>query len=126
MNEVKTAFVEALERSGNALHELVGDQVLPTDPREGIRAMKHPNWSAKWQLVFPKDVIRGRLPKLRRSDPKLGDWPPFRAEDAQETIEMIEQIEAIAKIRTKDTNFHAAVSEALRPMREVVERYATE
>src|SRR5260221_10718194 len=126
MNEITARFIEALAKSGASLHEIVGTQELPKDVRASMAVLKNPNFQAKWQLVFLKDLLFDRAKKLRRSDPKQGDWPPFRAEDAQETLEMCEQIEAIAKIRSKDPGFIASNSEALRPMRGVVQKYGTE
>lgn len=126
MNDMKRAFVEALEESGRRLHDLVGDHTMPEPlDTEGQRRMKADrNWSTKWQLVFPKDLLLDRAKKLRRSDVKQGDWPLFRAVDAQEAIDSIEQMVGIAASRGAEGQFVEKVVQALSPFRNVVERHA--
>lgn len=65
-------------------------------------------------------MILGRVPKLRALIPGGRSASVPRGWEAVDTCE---QIEAIAKIRSRDQTLIASITDALSPMREVVHRY---
>ncbi|HEX3067501.1 MAG TPA: hypothetical protein VHX14_02925 [Thermoanaerobaculia bacterium] len=125
MNEVKKAFTDALERTALALDTLIGSQEIPKDPSAAMAKLKDRNFQAKNELFQPKEVVRARVAKLRRSDPKQGDWTLFRPEDAAEVLEMRDQMVGRAALRSADSGFLEALVQAWGPMQAVVEKYGT-
>lgn len=123
MNEVKRAFVEALERSADELEKIVKDAKLPDDFRESFARLKHPDFGAKVKLRFPVEVMRGRAASVRRGDIKQGDWPPFQPTDASQSMEMHARVIEEANAWSGNEVLKHAVREAVRPLREVVEKY---
>jgi len=125
MNEVKKAFVEALDRTAHALDALIGTQEFPEDIAGKMAKLQDQNFSAKNQLFHPKEMVRKRVESLRRSDRKQGDWPPFRPEDAAEALDTLDQMLSVAVLRGADAGFSEALVQAWSPIRAVVERYGT-
>lgn len=123
MNEVKTAFVEALEKSAAALSSVVGSTKLP-EPHDSAgqrRVMADKNFGAKLALAPLVEGFASWPQKLR-----AGEWPYFRPDSAQDAIETIERMVAIAASKNAEGGFVEAVVQALQPLRNVVEKYANE
>jgi hypothetical protein len=126
MNEVKRAFIEALEATADALEAVVGKHEIAEDFREGVAQIEHGDFDAKWDLAPHVEGLRNRARKLRRGDVKLGDWPLFRPQDASERMAMIEYIRESAAAHSQNEIFLRSIERALQPLREVIEKYAVE
>lgn len=124
MNEVKKAFLEALEKSADELQAVVGNQALPEDIRESYARLKHPDFGAKWTLAMMPDIIRGRAAPLRGGDLKKGDWPPFQPADASFAMETYERVIDEAKAESGNEVLLRSIRDAVTPLRNVVETYA--
>jgi hypothetical protein len=122
MSQTRDAFVFALDECLNRLEALVGAEPQVTSAEESakfVASLDDANFRAKTRVRHAVASQRGRLRQLEEHG-----WPPFRPEDAQTSVDLVERVIHEARANTLDGVFHEAAARAMTPLREVIETYA--
>jgi len=121
-SEAKEAFIFALDEALNRLEAVVGPHPEVRsfeDAQKLTRDIQNPNFKAATRVRWVVAGARARVKQL-----ESGGWPPFRPDDAQLAMDLIERGQLEAQANTLDPVFQKAVVQALSPLREVIEKYA--
>jgi len=120
MNEVKTAWIKALDESAEALGKVLAieEPAHPFDV-EGIRAnLSDGNAVAKAKLNDFVEIFRSTAEGLRNGSIRL------RPTDAQNALDGLDIIVATLDSANRNEIFRAAVLRTLNPQREAIEKHA--